>query len=1008
MANEVNNESVSQLDVRMNKKNKEASRKSLLQNNNGAKTNAEKLKQTNSSIQNKVNQYQKKIKDAEREAYSYIDTSMAILEKLPEFTDLGMDLLTSNSFTFSLSPLGLLLDLLNTIGVTDEEIKRWLVNFLVEVLPEVEIGIKASLLANIKSIVSCSADPRIPKQLRQRSGEYYFDKIKYQFSEYTGNPKVDKQRGLLIDCDSIDPEGILAYSPYTDKGMNYYFGVINNESQLFYKNLRAKDQSSYEIVEEKNGSTTVQRMIGISTMKTKWELCRADDMNAFIWFVIHLARFPSPTPIKINGQIVTIDGRNFIDKMGQEGNKSSIYSPMNLNIIKSSESSTMSVGSTIIDEENPNGISLCLSAEFEEAPDYNTVETRVVRNYFVPVSNNWNSADFYVDKRQYYNYNLGYKSDSNTFKDYVNQEAICNLQYMQPTDYGTDYVGGSTQKINFTILPKPYVYIPYINDDEPVWRWKRILFDAYGNPDPNGDFSLPTDKMTSDNKPYVHNDNIAVISDINNLESQIQQISGDTAQRQFALFMKMAYYETENGEKPSKDNPKSLVLVKRKIISYFSDSFRLKAFYFAIKDWQPNNTNETDSESLKDKTIKLLDECYHELVGKEGGSADDKYVKLNVGEKSDDCVLYISKETGEYHLGSSNGSTKGNYTKHLIRCYNGLTVYEFNYDYIMGIRLFSPKVVCAKLLDAATNPSYNSTFRVGINQVYDQNEYEYFGNKQKILEIVRKIIETENTELSDCFFSFDNNDINRLLMVGEEKRYHQQPYLNDKNETINLTDIYKILQSYPEIGTKQEQKEILTNAITAATAKVANRQNVYAKQDSKQTRLDFATNMLSQLTAILIQSLLSPKVLMLIAVNKQLMGNGGETFNAQELLNGMKGLIIGVVKELRDLILKKLLDYVLEYLGPLAAELNVKVAKETFAVYQNILSQLLFMLRRGKEHSDRLNSVLQALLSKYGENNGGRGNDYDLPTVLDNVDYADILGSPTTKDNTDKPVNNNC
>ena len=138
------------------------------------------------------------------------------------------------------------------------------------------------------------------------------------------------------------------------------------------------------------------------------------------------------------------------------------------------------------------------------------------------------------------------------------------------------------------------------------------------------------------------------------------------------------------------------------------------------------------------------------------------------------------------------------------------------------------------------------------------------------------------------------------------------------------------------------------------------------------------------------------------------MGDGGETFNAEELLNGMKGLVVGIVKELRDLILKKLLDYILDYLGPLAAQLAFKVDKEQYSVYQDILSELLAMLRKGKEYSNRLNSVLQALLSKYGDKNNGNGTDYDLPTVLDNVDYADIIGSSTTENNTDKPVSNNC
>ena len=106
--------------------------------------------------------------------------------------------------------------------------------------------------------------------------------------------------------------------------------------------------------------------------------------------------------------------------------------------------------------------------------------------------------------------------------------------------------------------------------------------------------------------------------------------------------------------------------------------------------------------------------------------------------------------------------------------------------------------------------------------------------------------------------------------------------------------------------------------------------------------------------------------------------------------------------------MKKLLDYILDYLGPLSAQLSFRIAKEKNSVYQDILSELLAVLRKDEEYSNRLNSVLQPLLSKHREKNKGKGTDYDLPTVLDNVDYADIIGSPTTEYNTDKPVSNNC
>lgn len=987
-------------------KTKEVKNESLPQNTNGAKTDLQSQKKEKPTLEKKAKVLDDKIKKFERAAYSEIDTAMTYLNYLPEFTDIGMDFLTSNFYSYTENPLVLLFKLLDVIGVTDEDIRKWLVSFLINVLPEVEIGVKAALLANIKSIVSCSADPRIPKKLRQRTGEYYFDALRYKYSIFADRNSIDYQRGMLIDADSIDPEGILAFSPYEPKGMNNYFGIINDEMRLFYEEKTFDETVRYGTEEDDKGNVSVVKRGDISNASNKWELCRAVDKNAFLWFVMHCARFPSPTPVKIDKKYVVTDKNKYLDDTSVDARKTTLLAP-NFLVLENDEESEFNVGSTIVNEKSPTELSICTGAFFNDSSvtSAKTTDLKVVSNIFVPVSSNWNSADWYVNKKDYFSF--GNKINYNkSIVDYSEEEAICNIQYMQPTDYATDYVGGSTQKFNLTILPKPYVYLPYLNTGEPLWRMKKILFDAYGNPDPNGNFSLPTEKMTTKNKPYVHNDNITFISDTVGVIKAVKEYEKDD--NSYKNIMRMVYFETVDGNPSNDKNQKSLELVKKEIINKYKDSCHIRAFYLVFKTWKPDNDNDFNNDTLKSKTLSVLKDCFNTLLRQEGGNTDSKYVKLNVGETDDNCALFINKKTGEYHLAPSSGSTVKDYTKHLVRCYKGLTVYEFNYDYIMGMKLFSPKVVCAKLLSASTNPIYRATFRLDINNVYDDNKYDYFGDKQSILEIIEKIVAEEDTELSDCFFKFSNNDYENMLKVGEEKRYHQQPYLNNKNETVDFSEVFKILNNYPENGTKVEQSEVLNNAIAAATAKVAKNQNVYAKQDSKKTKLNFTTDLLSVLAAILIQSLLSPKVLMLIAVNKQLMGDGGETFNARDLLNGMRGLIIGVIKELRDLIIKKLLDYVLDALGPLAAEMLTETTKEKESVYYDILIQLVSMYTIGKQSFERFKYTLRALLNKYRKDTNGKWKDYDLPTVLDDVNYADILDSDKFKYNTEKPFKNNC
>lgn len=936
------------------------------------------LKKSKKSFNEQAVTYSQKIAAAENTVFADVDSAIMLTNTVAGYADYALEklraLLSMDALSIS-NPIALIIYLLGKFDISYEDIKKFLVEFLIYVLPEVEIGIKASLLANIKNAISCTADPRIPKKLRKRTGEYYFDKLYHSYKNNT-----ESERGFLIDCDSIDPEGILAFSPYSEKGKNYYFGIDSQEDEDFFQTYTDGD---YDDVQELNHIPPI----------SMYTLCRADDKDAFLWFAMHKGRFPSPSKANFNGSLLSINGQMFMDSY--MSGKSSIFNPLELNVM-GNEGSKLGIGSAIVDSGCPNQISICISES--DADGY------VSDNKFIPVSSDWNSVDWYVDKSQYYAYNFK-KSSSNVFKtldEYGKQKAICNIQYLQPTDYSTEDIGGSTQKFRFTILPKPYVYLPYLGDGEPIWRRKRILFDANGEPAKNGCFSLPTDRMTSKNLPYVHNIFVSPFTEEYAVEKEVEKETFATDAISVINFIKEP--KNYNGD---------VSMAKFMILRGFDDGKGKTVGPFNAAELHAMAIlMKTDAKLSGDtKTISVINNCFNEQLSKEGRNPKDEensqYVKMKVGEDEDNCSLYIDKKSGEYFLASSKDPSdkRGNYTKHLVRCYNGLTIFEFNYDFIMGMRLLSPKVVCAKLLEGATNSSSN--VKIGINRTKDQNKYAYLGSQQSISEIVRKIVETEDTELSNCFFSFNNTEYADMLQEAEEKRYYQQPYLNDKGSTVDLSDVFKILNDYPETGTKEEQKTVIENAISAATAKISGNTNVYAKSDSSKLKLNFVTNMLSQLTSVVIESILTPKVLLLFAVNKQIMGDGKEAFNTSALLNAIKGVVVAMVKEIVELIIKKLLDYLLDYLGPLAVQLEALQLKEQYDVYFTIYKQLLEEYKTATQYAKLISDTAMSIWNKYFKHSSSNGSDYDLPTVLDNVNYADIV--KTTNNNNDTPVlYNNC
>jgi hypothetical protein len=334
----------------------------------------------------------------------------------------------------------------------------------------------------------------------------------------------------------------------------------------------------------------------------------------------------------------------------------------------------------------------------------------------------------------------------------------------------------------------------------------------------------------------------------------------------------------------------------------------------------------------------------------------------------------------------------------------------------MGMKLFDPKVVCQRIFDNAANPDYDAHFLLTLNKTKNKkNRYPFIEGKQRVIEIVRTILEEDEDEINDCFYHFSNEQYDEMLRKTEEIRYRQLPYNQGYNEgeIIDFTEVTKILESYPENGSLEEQKEVISKALTKACDLLNKRKNITTQSDRSTTNVDFLTNVLQQLVASIVDAVLSPKVLMLLMVNRALMeSNTGEPFSTEDLMRLLKNLVKSLVREVRDLIIKKLLDYILEYLTPLALQLQAKVLSEQFAAYMAIIRLLLSWFGKGVETAGRLNSVISSLISKFKDSDllgsaYGYGDitEIDLPSILDDVNYADIYPSDI-KDN--EPVNNNC
>lgn len=722
------------------------------------------------------------VKKMQEEAMASIDTAKALVDKVLSIMEIII-VNPSIALTFSANPIGFLIQLLKHLGVTREEIELWLTNFLIYIVPVLEIAVKAILLTNLKNMISCSIDPRIPEKYRK------------QHKAIT-NYNTSQEYGIDINIESIDFMDKLSINPLGEFGSNWYFGLEGVEDS--------------------------------------YKFARADDMDAFLWFVIHKGKFPNSSAISQLSDIGDIGGQN--SKVTPTNGNGSLLSTVDV-VYDENSSSNILLGNTFKYQGDAHVISMCIDRKLGESGN-------TIHNTLVPVSDDWTSVNWYARRADQLGKNLGFgwgvnqKRGNTKYKgkgrNFSKEKGLCNLQYINQSSSDAPLTGLVNNKIRFTILPKPLIHIPVLSKGEPPWRFKKMLFNDKGEYDSNGKYTL------------------ADISDSQDL-------------------------------------------------TYLDGAVKI--------DPKSGNVTVTD----KDKVIK-----------------------------------------------------------NLMECYPGLTVFEFNYDYVMSIKLFDAKVLAHSLMESVLN--MNMGLSVGLGMRHQEGT-------EIIKEIIKNILKTDDSEINDCYYTFDNTKYDSLLRKAEEKRARQERFGNVTHETGLFDSVNDIFNEYDANAELHKQADVLHRAITQAAVTVS---EGVPDTDKFDVEFNFIFDLIEALITAIVNGILSPKLLMLLEVNQKIMGGTWEKFTMKDLLEALRVIITAIVKEIRDMVIQELLKLVLKALEPIIQMLASILLREQLENYADAILEIirncpLIWFRFSHKYED---------------------------TKLDTVDYADIDASNNKEG--EQPSTNKC
>lgn len=299
------------------------------------------------------------------------------------------------------------------------------------------------------------------------------------------------------------------------------------------------------------------------------------------------------------------------------------------------------------------------------------------------------------------------------------------------------------------------------------------------------------------------------------------------------------------------------------------------------------------------------------------------------------------------------------------------TIFEFNHEFLSSIKLYDSKVIVAEIVEYLLGNG-----NLSVNLGFSLNEQIIQG---KIQQIIKNVIEADDLEVNDCFFSFSNEEYNEMLEKAEQNRFNVINNGDGFYET-NSADILNNLTGITSNSTLIEDKSTIKKTLTDIT--LSNNNNL-TRNPLLKVEFDWEFEIIRALVYPFIRPLFTPKVLFLLMVNRKIMGSLDEASNlntddvVNKLMDTLFVIIKNIIKQIKDLIVDMFLSFILKKLKPLLALLASRLLLEALQMYKNLLMEIIECFK-----------LFGASIKFIANNVNG---------MIDDVNYADIITTEQTE-----------
>ena len=370
-----------------------------------------------------------------------------------------------------------------------------------------------------------------------------------------------------------------------------------------------------------------------------------------------------------------------------------------------------------------------------------------------------------------------------------------------------------------------------------------------------------------------------------------------------------------------------------------------------------NKFGETDYEDNKDEFFNENSVAINGITFERKNILDCEYVPRPTNSFATNVLrVYIDKDSYYHKHSVSADGAEIKFNK---------TIFEFNYDYIYSLKLFDTKTLITNIVNSLLGFSMTG----------------YFSKTRSVIagsvgSIVEHIMNSEDDVITDDYFTFSNEEYNELLEKADIAYNGQYKSNNENGSLINLDndEILDIINSIDDNAEYVPQETRIANVFKEISVTMAKNPEV-----SENTKFGFGIDiihkLIKQIVTEIVMQVLSPKVMILYAINKSIMGDINYDKYKENyidfILKNFKNVIVPIIKSVNNIIGELLVNLLKKKLMPLLTEFTKKIAIEQAVSYATLISNLV----------KTCGSAASVLLNGEGE----------LSTAIDNVNYADII-----------------